>query len=361
MPVLPSVHPGLIAAVLALALAGCTTSPRMAANPVAAPGTQASVAEAVRHWGERFERSPGDEQVAFAYSRALLAQDQRQQAVAVLRRSVLANQNSRFLKGELGKALAANGELQEALQVFAQAHTPDRPDWRILSAQGAVLDQLGRPEEAKRTYESALRIAPNEPSVLSNYGLSLALSGDLPGAERQLRRASELPNADQRVRQNLAMVVGLQGRFQEAEVIARKDLPPQEAERNVAMIRRMLSERNTWAAIRNGNGRAGTTQVAQAAPATEPARPQRGPLAATVLAEQAQAAATPAAPPQLLNNPRPARSEAGTATTGAAASAATSEGGASGQGGAPSLLTSSTTRRERVSAQQAEALIASPR
>jgi Flp pilus assembly protein TadD len=44
------------------------------------------------------------------------------------------------------------------------------------------------------------------------------------------------------VRQNLALVVGLQGRFGEAETIARGDLSPEEAAENVAYLRRMLAE-----------------------------------------------------------------------------------------------------------------------
>jgi len=71
-----------------------------------------------------------------------------------------------------GRALADNGNFQQAFDVLSQAHTPDDPDWRILSAQGATLDQLGRYDEARQYYASALKIAPEEPSVLSNLGLS---------------------------------------------------------------------------------------------------------------------------------------------------------------------------------------------
>ena len=44
------------------------------------------------------------------------------------------------------------------------------------------------------------------------------------------------------MRQNLALVVGLQGRFAEAETIARADLPPEEAAANVAYLRQMLAQ-----------------------------------------------------------------------------------------------------------------------
>jgi tetratricopeptide (TPR) repeat protein len=108
-------------------------------------------------------------------------------------------------------ALADAGHYRQALDVLERAHAPGEPDWRILSVQGAALDQLGRHDEAQRYYGTALRIAPDEPSVLSNLGLSYALSKDLVRAEGALRRAAGQPRVDARVRQNLALVMGLQG------------------------------------------------------------------------------------------------------------------------------------------------------
>ena len=46
------------------------------------------------------------------------------------------------------------------LEVLGRAHSPDQPDWHILSAQGAVLDQMGRHAEAQRYYLTALKIVP---------------------------------------------------------------------------------------------------------------------------------------------------------------------------------------------------------
>ena len=145
--------------------------------------------------------------------------------------------------GAYGRALADAGNYDQALQVLDRAHTPDQPDWHILSAQGAVLDQMGRHSEAQRYYLTALKMVPDESSVLSNLGLSHALSKNLREAETTLRRASAHPPVDPRVRQNLALVVGLQGRFPEAESIARADLPADEAAANVAYLRQMLAHR----------------------------------------------------------------------------------------------------------------------
>jgi Flp pilus assembly protein TadD len=80
---------------------------------------------------------------------------------------------------------------------------------------------------------------------LSNLGLSYALSKDLPRAEAVLKRAAAGPKVDPRVRQNLALVVGLQGRFAEAETIASADLPPDEASANVAYLQQMLAQQGS--------------------------------------------------------------------------------------------------------------------
>lgn len=222
-----------------------------------APRSEEEWRREARTLGERYRANPKDAGAALRYSEALRQTRQYPQAAAVLQQAAIHNPNSRQLLGAYGRALADTGRLEEALDFLNRAHTPDQPDWRVLSAQGAVLDQMGRHAEARAAYEAALKIAPEEASVLSNLGLSYALSKDLPQAERTLRRAVERRSTDRRVRQNLALVVGLQGRFQEAEEIARADLPPPEAAENIAYLRQMLAEHGEKAAPRRARGRAG--------------------------------------------------------------------------------------------------------
>src|SRR5215472_17343992 len=192
-------------------------------------------------WGARYKSNPRDADAALHYAQELRALGQRNQASAVLQQASLHDPTNKKLLGAYGRALADAGDYTQALDVLGKAHTPDQPDWHILSAQGAVLDQMGRHQEAQRYYASALKIVPDEPSVLSNLGLSYALSKDLRQAESTLRRAVSRPDADRRVRQNLALVVGLAGRFEEAENIARADLPPDEAAANISYLRQLLS------------------------------------------------------------------------------------------------------------------------
>jgi Flp pilus assembly protein TadD len=197
-------------------------------------------------WGERYRANPGDPDAAIHYARALRKNGQRPQAVAVLEQAAIQNPKHRGVLDAFGRALADNGHYTQAVDVLDRAQAPGQPDWRILSVQGAALDQMGRHEEAQRYYGTALRLAPDEPSVLSNLGLSYALSKDLVRAETTLRRAAGQPAVDPRVRKNLALVVGLQGRWSEADGIAASGLPPDEGTPHVAHLRQMLALQNGW-------------------------------------------------------------------------------------------------------------------
>ena len=236
-----------MAALLAASLGGCQTtqSPDITGS-LGANASLSSDARSTEALGERYRANPRDADAALQYGQTLRANGQRQQAVAVLEQSVIVNPGNKPLLAAYGRALADNGNYQQAFDILTKAHTPSNPDWRILSVQGTVLDQMGRHDEARRYYASALKIVPEEPTVLSNLGLSYVLSKDLPKAEATLRRAVDRGATDPRVRQNLGLAVGLQGRFSEAEKIVKADLPASEAEANVAYLKQML-DRNAEA------------------------------------------------------------------------------------------------------------------
>lgn len=206
-------------------------------------------------WGKRYDANPKDREAAFNYARALRALNQHAQAVAVLQGAVLVHQDDREMLGAYGRALADVGRFREADEVLSRAHTPERPDWRILSAQGTVADQLGEHERAQQLYQTALKLAPDEATIKSNLGLSLALSRHLPEAERVLREAAAGRGADARVRQNLVLVLGLQGRFDEAEQVARQDQSPAEAAATVAYLKRSVSQQNSWNLLKGGRAK----------------------------------------------------------------------------------------------------------
>lgn len=208
--------------------------------------TQPELASVSRSVGDRYARNPKDRTAGLQYATVLRMTGKSAQALAVMRQVAILHPSDREVLAAYGKAQASAGELEQALATISRAQTPDRPDWKLKSAEGAILDQLGRAEQARAAYREALDIKPNEPSVLSNLGMSYLLMRDLKTAETYLRSAISQPGADSRVRQNLALVVGLQGRFQEAENIARQELTAEQAEANMAYLKAMLAQGNNW-------------------------------------------------------------------------------------------------------------------
>jgi len=259
-------------AALALVLSACSTNrPFLGLATTASIGGDAQASDpdkAVQYWGDRYQANEKNRDVAINYAAALRQVGSTDQALAVLQKAVINFPEDRLVLAAYGKALAATGQLTQALDAVQRAQTPDRPDWRLLSTEASIRDQMGDTAAARKLHAQASTAMPDDPTILSNYGMSYVLTGELPQAEALLRKAAELPDADGRVRQNLALVVGLQGRFDEAQKIAGADLPPDQAAENIAYLKKMLAQQNTWQTLQNGK----TASTAKpAAPVAKPA------------------------------------------------------------------------------------------
>ncbi|SOC83550.1 Flp pilus assembly protein TadD, contains TPR repeats [Ensifer adhaerens] len=251
---------GACLVIAALSLQSCTTTsstdniktgsiPTGFSKPVTEMNAM-ELSAAANRIGDAYAKNPNDRNAGLNYANLLRMTGKNDQALAVMQQVVIRHPNDTDVLAAYGKAQAAAGQLDAALETISRAERPDLPDWRLKSAQGAILDQLGRSTEARMRYQEALDLKPNDPSVLSNLGMSYVLTKDLKTAETYLRQAAAQPGADSSVRQNLALVVGLQGRYPEAEKIARQELSPAQADANVKYLRSMMSQQATWKALK---------------------------------------------------------------------------------------------------------------
>lgn len=256
---------GVAATLCAILLTGCATD-SMSTGSIGSgnkPVEQMNAVElrgALDSYSKLYSKNPKDKSVAMAYASVLRMNGFDDQALAVMRKAAIMFDTDKDVLAAYGKALAGAGEFPTALDAIQRAQDPTQPDWRLISAEGAIYDQTGRPDQARERYQRALQIRPGEPSILSNLAMSHMLQNDLPAAEQYLRQAVNHPAADSRVRQNLALVVGLQGRFEEAENIAKRELSPEQAAANVRYLRDMLSQENAWSLIQKDDPAAATNQ-----------------------------------------------------------------------------------------------------
>ena len=241
--------------IVALAATGCKTT---GSSPGSLLGNSANVGPTstiqnpstadTMQWAKRWKARPGDVDTTMNYVSRLRGLGSHPKALSVLRDAIKANPGSTVLRGEYGKQLASMGQFQQASVVLQQAAAQPDATWQVHSAKGVVLDQLGRHADAQSAYQMALKKSPGQVTTLNNLGLSQAQAGDLKTAEKTLRAAYVTPagKSHSRLRQNLALVVGLQGRFDEAKTIVGADLPPQQVEANMAYLRKMLSHPDPW-------------------------------------------------------------------------------------------------------------------
>ena len=150
--------------------------------------------------------------------------------------------------------------------------------------------------------------------MFNNLALSYALDGKPDKSEALLRKAVDSGHEDKRVRQNLALVLGLQGKFDEARKVASLDMSDHEAKSNMAYLRNMLSQPSQFAAASAGAsdgasgddwqpfGAADAKGASKSAAAMAPPKMQvvkaAEEIKAPSVAKPAKAAQAPASPPR---------------------------------------------------------------
>ena len=128
---------------------------------------------------------------------------------------------------EAGRAHIARGQAFYGIAALEGAREAQPGDWRAWSLLGTAYEQVRRPDDARAAWAQALVLSPDNPDVLSNLAISAMTRGDAAGAEPLLRRAVAQPGASLKVRLNLAMALGLNGKMGE-EFYAINPFPEQD-------------------------------------------------------------------------------------------------------------------------------------
>jgi len=116
----------------------------------------------------------------------------------------------------LGHALAGQGRLDDAIAQYSAALST-KPDFAKAHINlGAALARQGKIDEAMAHYSQALRISPGSPVVHNNLGLALAGQGRIDQAMAQYSEALRLNSDYPEAHDNLGHALARQGRIDEA-------------------------------------------------------------------------------------------------------------------------------------------------
>jgi Flp pilus assembly protein TadD len=221
------------------------TSAKPAAKPAPVKATAQERTEAERldplaqaaFWARQVDIDPKDAQAELGLSRALRALGRYDEAAAAADQLLVFEPGNYDALLESARARIGADKGFYAIDAAQRAEAAQPRDWRPVSLLAIALGQAHRDDEALAAHQKALALAPDNPATLTNLGMFYATHGDAAKAEPLLLKAAAAPGATSQERQNLALVLGLEGRFDEAERIERQDLPPDEVDNNLAYLR----------------------------------------------------------------------------------------------------------------------------
>lgn len=129
-----------------------------------------------------------------------------------------------------------NGKLGKALELYSdlQQRDPDNP--KVYHRMATVSSQRGDHEAAVRYFRQALEHAPDDTDILADLGYELFLTDELDKSERVLRRAVQMDPKHERAINNLAIVTGHLGNFEESFRLFRRVNTAAESHANLAYI-----------------------------------------------------------------------------------------------------------------------------
>ena len=153
----------------------------------------------------------------------------------------------------------SEGDFSSAVGLAESAVEASPQDAAIRGLLGNAYFGAGRFASAEGAYGDSLSLAPNQPAIIlkralvqiaqgkneeavallqatqgmvdpADYGLALALAGHAADAVQILDTAARANGADSRVRQNLALALGLSGDWQNAKIVAAQDVSPDQVD-----------------------------------------------------------------------------------------------------------------------------------
>ena len=242
-------------------------------------------------------------------TRAQMALNSQEYAKAVdlAERAVENSPSDAGFRTLLGNAYFAAGRFASAEQAYEDSLS-------LFAGQPKLILKLALVQIAQGKNGEALAMLDAARGAIdaADYGLAVALAGEPAVAVQILDEAARSPNADARVRQNLALAFALSGDWTMARTVAAQDVPPEQLDQRIQQWMAMATPSHASDQV------AALTGVT---PAADPGQPQRlalnGASQNQVLAEaapmvpapqpepqpQPQFAEVPAAPPPALPEP----------------------------------------------------------
>ncbi len=137
---------------------------------------------------------------------------------------------------DLARLAESENELEKSREMYESILKKDPSNAMVVHRLGIVNARQAKFEDAKQYLNQAHKMKPSDPEILNDLGYACYISGDYNGAEDALELALKVDSQNRRATNNLALVMGSTGRFDESYQLFRRVNKDAEAHANVAYL-----------------------------------------------------------------------------------------------------------------------------
>ena len=221
--------------VTAFFLAGCVMPTDGAYKPADETVQVAEAAYSIGDYGEAArlyemaaERNPNSVPALIGLGKSYTALAQFNRANNALVRALQLNGRNPDVHNQLGNLALMELHPKRAIEHFDAALRLDRNNLSGFTGKAVSLDYLSRHTEAQEVYRKALKIYPTNFALLSNYALSMVLSGSIGEGIKLMEELLRDPTRGDTVRANMAIAYALDGRSRDARTMLEGVMPTSE-------------------------------------------------------------------------------------------------------------------------------------
>jgi Flp pilus assembly protein TadD len=165
-----------------------------------------------------------------------------------------------------GLAEMEKGNFDPAIEKFNAVLKKEPTRWKTLNAIGMLHAFKNQMPQSESFFAAADSASGNNPAILNNWGLALAMDGRYDQATAKLMQAVEVAPQEKRMQpeMNLALVYGLMGKESQASMVLRRYMEPKKITENIKSYRAIRSNREkARQALQNAATPVPTTPVEQ--------------------------------------------------------------------------------------------------
>lgn len=186
-------------------------------------------ATAAQYYAQLIEKKPDEKSYQFAMAESLRRSGKFEHSIVQYKKLLNDPKYDIDAKEGLGLAYISLGEFEEAGDALAEVMEKEPRRWRTVNAIGILFTTKQMYPEARRYFEEALSLEPQNVAVRNNMALMEAMDKQYDRSTILLQDASRIagrqePELKRMVDLNLALVYAVQGNLAQAEAVSRPHL-----------------------------------------------------------------------------------------------------------------------------------------